>query len=85
MILITINNYVHYFEHVFLLTFPGEENIIIKSLGGRFHRNGRIRPIGRLRVTFLIGRLGVKLKMLKSIIILETLVKVLNYVSGNIY
>ena len=32
-----------------------------ESLGGRFHRNGRIRPIGRLGVTFLIGRLGVKL------------------------
>ena len=59
MILITINNYVHYFEHVFLLTFPGEENIIIKSLGGRFHRNGRIRPIGRLVVNFLIGQLRV--------------------------
>ena len=35
-----------------------------ESLGGRFHRNGRIRPIGRLGVTFLIGRLGVKVKCL---------------------
>ena len=33
-----------------------------ESLGGRFHRNGRTRPIGRLGVTFLIGRLGVKLE-----------------------
>ena len=32
-----------------------------ESLRGRLHRNGRIRPIGRLGVTFLIGRLGVKL------------------------
>ena len=32
-----------------------------ESLGGRFHRNGRIRPIGRLGVTFLIGRLGVNI------------------------
>ena len=32
-----------------------------ESLGWRFHRNGRIRPIGRLGVTFLIGRLGVKI------------------------
>ena len=30
-----------------------------ESLRGRFHRNGRIRPIGRLGVTFLIGRLRV--------------------------
>ena len=34
----------------------------LESLRGRLHRNGRIRPIGRLGVTFLIGRLGVKLK-----------------------
>ena len=32
------------------------------SLGGRFHRNGRIRPIGRLMVTFLIGHLGINQK-----------------------
>ena len=31
----------------------------LESLRGRLHRNGRIRPIGRLGVTFLIGRLGV--------------------------
>ena len=33
----------------------------LESLRGRLDRNGRIRPIGRLRVTFLIGRLGVNL------------------------
>ena len=31
----------------------------LESLRGRLHRNGRIRPIGRLGVTFQIGRLGV--------------------------
>ena len=34
----------------------------LESLRGRLHRNGRIRPIGRLGVTFLIGRLGVKIR-----------------------
>ena len=32
----------------------------LESLRGRLDRNGRIRPIGRLGVTFLVGRLGVK-------------------------
>ena len=31
------------------------------SMRGCLDRNGRIRPIGRLGVTFLIGRLGVKI------------------------
>ena len=45
------------------MLFSTCENVggIFESLGWRFHRNGRIRPIGRLGVTFLIGRLGVKL------------------------
>ena len=38
-----------------------------ESLRGRLHRNGRIRPIGRLGVTFLIGRLGVKFKNFRFI------------------
>ena len=45
-----------------LMVFSTCENIggNHESLRGRLHRNGRIRPIGRLGVTFLIGRLGVK-------------------------
>ena len=38
----------------------------LESLRGRLHRNGRIRPIGRLGVTFRIGRLGVKGSSLNS-------------------
>ena len=34
---------------------------IFETLRQCLHRNGRIRPIGRLRVTFLIGRLGVNI------------------------
>ena len=45
------------------MVFSTCENIggSFESLRGRFHRNGRTRPIGRviLGVTFLIGRLGV--------------------------
>ena len=44
-----------------IMVFSTCENIrgSFESLRGRFHRNGRTRPIGRLGVTFLIGRLGV--------------------------
>ena len=44
-----------------ILLFNTSQNVggNFESLGWRFHRNGRIRPIGRLGVTFLIGRLGV--------------------------
>ena len=43
------------------LVFSTCENVSgnLESLRGRFYRNGRIRPIGRLGVTFLIGRLEV--------------------------
>ena len=44
----------------------------LESLRGRLHRNGRIRPIGRLGVTFQIGRLGVKIRF-KPILTVEQL------------
>ena len=46
-----------------IMVFSTCENIgdSFESLRGRFHRNGRIRPIGRFGVTVLIGRLRVKI------------------------
>ena len=49
------------------MVFSTCENIggSFESLRGRFYRNGRIPPIGRLGVTFLIGRLELSFSLVK--------------------